>query len=121
MTEFNQKYLEHLTHDWAGVTVDVKWKVDLVFSVQQKMFAVYCFSGKYKDCISFKVADDAFLALTDQPHIVPAPYAARFKWITVQKPGFYGDTWLREKVRGSYLLVAQKLSKKTQKELGLIS
>jgi predicted DNA-binding protein (MmcQ/YjbR family) len=108
-----------LTATWPGVTHDVKWDDDLVASVGGKMFAVYCIGGAHRGRIGFKVADELFLALTEQPGIIPAPYAARFKWISLTEPERYEDAWIGNMIRRSYALVAGKLPKKIRRELGL--
>lgn len=115
-----QKDIEKLCAKWPGVTTDVKWDFALVFSVADKMFATYPLSGRLKGTIGFKVEDELFLAITEQPGIIPAPYAARFKWVTVMEPKRYPKAWFAQHIRRSYELVAAKLPKKKQKELGLI-
>lgn len=115
-----RKDLEKICADWHGVTTDVKWDFSLVFSVADKMFAIYALRGKLKGTIGFKVADELFLAITEQPGIIPAPYAARFKWVTVIEPQRYPIPWFAERIRRSYELVAAKLPKKKQRELGLL-
>ena len=78
--------LEALCRHWPGVTRDTKWGVDAVFSVGGKMVAVMPSDGSGGGRLSFKVADDRFLELTDQPGIIPAPYLARAHWISVMEP-----------------------------------
>ena len=112
-------WLRRLTAGWPGVNESIKWQADRVFDVGGKMFAVTAIEGAEAGRISFKVPDAHFLALTEQPGVVPAPYAARFKWVLVTEPERYGDDWLAERVRESYELVAAKLPKKTRLALGL--
>ncbi len=109
-----------LTAAWAGTRHDVKWDDDLVASVAGKMYALYCLRGSQAGKFSFKVPDELFLPLTEQPGIIPAPYAARYKWVAVIEPQRYGDAWLRQMIRQSYEQVAARLPKKTQRELGLM-
>jgi len=84
-----------------------------------KFVAVVCLDQPSPDGFSFKVPDELFLALTEQPGIIPAPYAARNKWVRVTEPRRYGDAWLAARIRESYELVAAKLPKKTRQTLGL--
>ena len=112
-------WLRRLTAGWPGVNETVKWKVDRVFDVAGKMFAVTAVEGPEAGRLSFKVPEDHFLALTEQPGILPAPYAARYHWVLVTEPKRYGDDWLAERVRESYQLVAATLPKKTRLALGL--
>jgi predicted DNA-binding protein (MmcQ/YjbR family) len=101
------------------VTGDVKWGADRVYSVHGKMFVV-CLDQPRIEALSFKVPDELFLAITEQPGIIPSPYAARYKWVRVTEPARYGDAWLARHIRQSYELVAAKLPKKTQRALGLL-
>ncbi len=108
-----------LTTDWAGTCHAVKWDDDLVASVAGKMYALYCLRGVHAGKLSFKVPDESFLPLTEQPGIIPAPYAARYKWIAVIEPQRHGDAWLRQMIHQSYTLVAARLPRKIRRELGL--
>ena len=110
------KELEKLCGGWPGVTFDVKWGADFVASVANKMFAVTDTDGSGR--ISFKVPDDLFLALTEQPGIVPAPYAARYKWVLVEDARKHPRKWLEQNIRTSYELVRDKLPKKVREKLG---
>jgi predicted DNA-binding protein (MmcQ/YjbR family) len=102
---------------WPGVEAQVKWQDDLVFSVAGKMFCVLCLRGPHAGSMGFKVEDERFLEITEQPGFVPAPYLARAKWVQVPKPGIVTDAELRRFIRRSYELVRAKLPKKTQREL----
>ncbi len=111
--------LEALCGAWPGVTRDIKWGADLVFSVGGKMFAVMPEDpSAYGHRLGVKVADERFLELTDQPGIVPSPYLARAHWISVVEPQRFATRELEGLVRDSYALVRAKLTKKLQKELG---
>ena len=117
----DSKQLRAWVGAWPGVTEDIKWGNDLVFSVGDKMFCVIDAtpateggSGR----LSFKVDDDRFLELTDRPGIIPAPYMARAKWICLTEPGAMREVELRPLLRRSYDLVRAKLTKAKQRELG---
>ena len=114
----NRSALNKLCAPWPGVSSDVKWGADLVHSVAGKMFVV-CLNQPKPDGFSFKVPDELFLALTEQPGIIPAPHAARYKWVRVTEPRRYGDAWLAARIRESYELVAARLPKKIRQNLGL--
>ena len=115
----NIQQLTKLCMAWPGVTSDVKWGNDLVFSVAGKMFAAICIEGSERGKIGFKVDDDLFLSITEQPGIIPAPYAARYKWVAVVEPKRYDKAWYERHVRRSYELVGAKLTKKTRAKLML--
>jgi predicted DNA-binding protein (MmcQ/YjbR family) len=99
-----------------GATQDVKWESNLVFSVGGKMFAV-THVGTGDERISFKVDDDAFLALTDRPGIDPAPYLARAKWVQISDPKAVSDAEARELLKRAHEIVYGKLTKKLQREI----
>lgn len=110
--------LEALCGAWPGVTRDVKWGEDLVFSVGGKMFAITrAEQAAHGHRLALKVADDRFLELTDQPGIVPSPYLARAHWVAVVEPERFATRELEAMVRDSYTLVRAKLTRKLQKEL----
>jgi predicted DNA-binding protein (MmcQ/YjbR family) len=109
-----------LVAGWPGVGVDIKWESHLVASVDTKMFAMINLPGWPRaGWVHFKADDDLFLALTEQPGIEAAAYLARARWVTVTEPRRYAQDWTAASLRRAYELVAQKLSKKRQRELGL--
>jgi predicted DNA-binding protein (MmcQ/YjbR family) len=110
----NENDLSAFSSPWPGVTQDIKWEDDLVFSVSGKMFAVYCMRGPDKGRLSFKVDSDRFLELTDQPGIVPAHYMARAFWITLVEPERFSRETIENFVQHSYELVRATLSKRLQ-------
>ena len=109
------KQVEALCGHWPGVSSDIKWGEDLVFSVCGKMFAVMPVHGGR---IAFKVEDERFLELTDQPGMIAAPYLARARWISVVEPQRFSTAELQELIRTAYGLIRAKLTKKLQAELG---
>ncbi|MGO4701235.1 MmcQ/YjbR family DNA-binding protein [Dyella sp. 2RAB6] len=111
--------LQALCGAWPGVTHDIKWGEDLVFSVGGKMFAITrTAEAVHGHRLALKVADERFLELTDQPGIIPSPYLARAHWVSVVEPQRFATRELEAMVRDSYTLVRAKLTKKLQKELG---
>ncbi len=102
-----------------GAAEDIKWGADLVFSVGGKMFCVFLMKGDLATSCGFKVDDDRFLELTAVPGVIPAPYLARAKWVQVKPGHALKAVDLDALVLRSHALVAGKLTKKLQKELGL--
>lgn len=103
-----------------AATEDIKWGADLVFSVGAKMFCVFLLREGRAAICSFKVDDERFLELTSVPGVVPAPYLARAKWVQVQTGhGLTADD-LDALIKRSHALVAGKLTKRLQHELGLL-
>jgi predicted DNA-binding protein (MmcQ/YjbR family) len=112
----NIKAAKAVCRTFPGMTEDVKWGCDTVFSVGAKMFAASPVDdGAMR--ISFKVDDDRFLELTDRPGIVPAPYLARAKWVQVSADAKLSDAEMRALLRRAYELVFAKLTKKLQREI----
>lgn len=98
-----------------GVTEDVKWGGDLVFSVAGKMFAVF---GLETGGLSFKAAPETRDALLDEDGVRPAPYLARHGWVLVDEPHSLPDDRLAELIRASYALVVARLPRKVREALG---
>ncbi|GAA0724278.1 MmcQ/YjbR family DNA-binding protein [Dokdonella soli] len=109
--------LDALCAHWPGVTRSIKWEVDLVYSVANKMFVVMCALGPDRGRLSFKVDTERFLELTEQPGMAPAHYMARAFWISVTEPERFSREELNAFVRRSYELVRANLPKKTQAAL----
>jgi predicted DNA-binding protein (MmcQ/YjbR family) len=113
--EFNE-----FCHALPATTYVVQWGGSHVWKVGGKVFAI----GGWQDgepSFTFKVTGIGFEILKDQPGFRPAPYLASrgMTWIQhFAKPGLSDDE-LKAYIRQSYLIVAQGLSKKKQKELGL--
>lgn len=101
----------------AGVTEDVKWDNDLVFSVGKKMFVVFGLPDH--EPIGLKVDPAVFGTLVQQEGIRPAPYMAHHSWVQIITRKALPDEVLTDMIRESYGLVAQKLPKKLRAELGI--
>ncbi|HEY6135014.1 MAG TPA: MmcQ/YjbR family DNA-binding protein [Rubrivivax sp.] len=102
-----------------GATEDIKWGADLVYSVGAKMFCVFLLDDTAPVTCSLKVDDQRFIELTGVPGVTPAPYLARAHWVQVGRDHGLGSTALDDLVRRSHALVAGKLTKKLQRELGV--
>ncbi len=97
-------------------TEDVKWGDDLVFSIGGKMFAV--FDRKDGQRFSFKTTPGSFAVLTTRSGISPAPYLARFHWVSVESPSALTAAEIKALLRESYHLVALSLPSRVRKALG---
>jgi predicted DNA-binding protein (MmcQ/YjbR family) len=98
-----------------AVTEDIKWGNDLCFMVGGKMFCVAILDTTLK--VSIKVTEEEFQEMINSDGIIPAPYAARNKWILVEKPGIFNSKKWEYYITRSYHLVKSKLSKKKQSQL----
>jgi predicted DNA-binding protein (MmcQ/YjbR family) len=98
-------------------TEDIKWGHDLCFSIGGKMFAA--FDVNNLDTVGFKTTPATFAMLTKQAGIIPAPYAARFHWVSVRDPKVLPRAALQALIEESYQLVAAKLPRNVRKKLEL--
>ena len=109
--------------DLAGATHVVQWGGAHVWKVGGKVFAI---GGWDEDGevtgITFKTSTDEYEFLIEMPGVRPAPYLASrgFTWVQhYADPGLDHDD-LCEQLVESHRLVASGLSKKKQRELGLL-
>ena len=108
--------LQQLCRQLPGTTEDLKWGHNLVFSVGAKMYALISFDED-PPRISFKTEPAMFEALSHQEGIIPAPYLARAKWVTLLRADVLPGEELTDLVEESYRLVFEKLSKKAQRQI----
>lgn len=116
------KALPHTTNviQWGGAHV---WKIG------GKVFAIGGWSKGEADAgddslsVTFKVSPLAFDILKEQPGLRPAPYLASrgMKWIQRTSDKTMSEEDLKDYIAESYRLVGAGLSKKRQRELGLIA
>ena len=111
----NIETLRDFCNSLPSVTEDVKWKNDLCFSIGNKIFCASSLTGPFS--VSFKVKDDDFDELSSSNDIIPAPYAARYKWVMVNNPGRFTKKDWEQYVLQSYELVKAKLPQKVLKGL----
>jgi len=107
----------------TGATHHLLWGGHDVWKVGDKMFAVAGFDPSEGPRITFKCSDISFEILQEQPGLRKAPYlAARgAPWIQhFEEPGL-DDAALQDYLRESHRIVGETLSKRKQKELGLLA
>lgn len=111
------KSLPNTTHvvQWGGADV---WKIGA------KVFAI----GGWQDegealFVTFKTSEMSYELLKDTPGCRPAPYLASrgMKWIQRTSDEALDDDGLKDYIAASYRLVAKGLTKKMQRELGLVA
>jgi predicted DNA-binding protein (MmcQ/YjbR family) len=112
------EFVREVCKKLKGVTEDIKWEADLCFCVKEKMFFVTSVDGPFSP--GFKCDDEDFAELTERANIIPAPYMAKNKWVKVEKASALTKKEWEYHIKKAYLLIASKLPKKSQKELGLI-
>src|SRR5262245_48660338 len=101
------------------VTEEVLWQKDLVFKIGGKMFTVIGLDAGPASAFSFKCTPEEFAELTERDGVIPAPYAARYHWVAVQKSGALNQTEIKRLIKDSYEMVKAKLPKKAQSLLGM--
>lgn len=116
---------DHFNHFCAALPATshvVQWGGAQVWKVGGKVFAIGGW-GKDAPAFTFKVSDIAFEVLQEQPGLRPAPYLASrgLKWIQhYGEPGL-SEPELQAHIAESHRIVAAGLSKKKQRELGLLA
>jgi predicted DNA-binding protein (MmcQ/YjbR family) len=98
-------------------TEGVQWDNDLLFRVGGKMFAVIALEPSASNRLAFKCTPEKFEELIELDGIIPAPYMARNKWVSLQRFDALRDTEIKSLIRDSYEMVFQKLPKKVQAQL----
>ena len=99
---------------------DLKWGNDRTYCIADKLFVVFCPGNKDSDdvqSVCFKVSPADFLALTDLEGVVPAPYLARYHWVSVVDEEVLSQQELELLVKGSYDTVFSKLTKQKQQAI----
>jgi len=99
----------------------IQWGDASVWKIGGKIFAI-CPSWGDGDQhkISFKCSDLNYQILCELPGIIPAPYLARAKWVQIQDENAMSDDDIKDYIKAAYQIIAKKLTKKVQVELGLI-
>lgn len=99
----------------------VQWGGAHVWKVGGKVFAIGGWSDGEEPYITFKTSPLSYDILKEQPGLRPAPYLASrgMKWIQHYGAPGLSDAELRDYLRESHRLVAQGLSGKRRRELGL--
>ena len=98
-----------------AVTLHEQWEAS-VAKVGGKVFAL---CGESGGSLAFKVNEVAFEGLTSLDGIMQAPYFAKGQWVHVEKGAEISDKDLKAYVREAHRIIASKLTRKAQAELGL--
>ncbi|MEO8052383.1 MAG: MmcQ/YjbR family DNA-binding protein [Acidobacteriota bacterium] len=112
----NREWVRNYCVSLPRATEQVLWKIDLVFKVGGKMFAILVLEP-HPTCLAFKCSPKDFDDLIERPGIIPAPYAARAKWVALEAFDALPRKELEFQLKRAYELVFAKLPKKTQREL----
>jgi predicted DNA-binding protein (MmcQ/YjbR family) len=120
-----QKQFNDFCSKLSVTTHVVQWGGADVWKVGGKVFAIGGWSKDDENVfgVTFKVSEIAYEMLREAEGCRPAPYLASrgMKWIqSYAKPGLTAKE-LKDYIKTSHKIVAAGLSKKKQKELGLLS
>jgi predicted DNA-binding protein (MmcQ/YjbR family) len=100
---------------FQGATEHLQWEA-LVFKVSGKIFALAALEPQ-DVWLSFKSDPEAFAELTERPHVIPAPYLARAKWVALETQDAIPSNELCELIQKSYDLVVAKLPRQAREKL----
>ena len=109
--------LKDFCRSLPGTTEDIKWGDHHAFSVGKKMYAG--FGVDDETVFGFKCSEEDQLRLVQIEGIIPAPYAAKWGWVLVEKRGVKSDEQWRKYLRKSYELVLAGLPKRIQAQIAV--
>lgn len=112
----NIEDIEAICRKKPGITEDIKWEHDLVFSVGGKMFCVVGLE-QVPTTASFKVKDEEFEEMCSRPGFRPAPYVAKYKWVLIEDINKMKKAEWEKYLQQSYDLVKNRLPLKLRKQL----
>ena len=112
----NIDQLRKLCLSFPGAMEQIQWGDDLLFKVGGKMFAVTPLEPA-KVWISLKASPENFAELTERPGILPAPYLARAKWVSLESADALPEAEIAQLLRESYELVLAKLPRKLRESV----
>lgn len=104
----NVDQLREICLGFPGATEQIQWEDDLLFKVGGKMFAVIPLEPA-RLWLTFKADPEEFAELTERPGVVPAPYLARAKWVSIETAETLPRAEVSALLRKSYELVLAKL------------
>lgn len=97
-------------------TEGIQWDNDLLFRISGKIFAVASLEIS-PTRLSFKCTPEKFDELVEFDGIIPAPYMARNKWVTLERLDALSDAEIISLVRNFYDMVFAKLPKKIRETI----
>ena len=96
-----------------GVTEHIQWGDHLVFKVGGKSFVITALEPR-GNFLSFKASNESFSELQEREGVVPAPYLARSRWLSLERESDVPRTEVKSWMTTAYELVRAKLPKKVQ-------
>lgn len=97
-------------------TEGIQWDNDLLFRISGKIFAVASL-GISPTRLTFKCTPEKFDQLIELDGIIPAPYMARNKWVTLERLDALDEAEVQRLVKNSYDMIFMKLPKKIRETI----
>ena len=112
------EHLDQICSRLKGITKDIKWEDHLCFNIGGKIFLITS-PDEVPPTASFKVSEEDFVKLTEREGIDQARYFARRQWVSVDNLNRLTEKEWEHYALASYKLVASKLTRKLQRDLGI--
>jgi predicted DNA-binding protein (MmcQ/YjbR family) len=112
--KFDVDWIRSYCLSFPHATEDIQWVNDLLFRVGGKIFAGMDLNSLN---LSFKCTPEEFGELIEIDGIIPAPYTARYHWVSIQRSGALRKSEIERLLKKSYEMVYSKLSKKAKDKL----
>jgi len=112
----NIDQLRQLCLSFPGATEQIQWGDDLLFKVGGKMFVVIPLEPA-RLWLTLKADPEEFAELTERSGIIPAPYLARAKWVSIESRDTLSQSEVATLLRKSYELVFAKLPEATKRAI----
>jgi predicted DNA-binding protein (MmcQ/YjbR family) len=93
----------------------LQWGETVCFKVDGKIFAMLSLDS-VPPSLCFKCSPENFAELCEQEGIKPAPYVGRYKWVLLQRLDVLSNEELKDLIRQSYKMVAEKSKTKAKTE-----
>ncbi|MBL0371393.1 MmcQ/YjbR family DNA-binding protein [Rhizobium sp. KVB221] len=119
MSLFKQTAFDAFAGSLPGVTFVDQWE-SRVAKVGGKVFALLTTGKDGQERIVFKCPEESFVILTAIDGISQAPYFAKRQWVSVSSLAEFPEHDLSTYLMRSYKTVSASLTKKLQRELGII-
>jgi predicted DNA-binding protein (MmcQ/YjbR family) len=117
---FAREPFEALIGSLRAAEIVRQWGDASVGKIGGKMFAIYWpLAADGVGGIAFKCSDISFQMLPELSGVIPAPYLARAKWVRVTPGSDLSDADIRAYVKEAHRLIASRLPRKLQGELGV--
>jgi predicted DNA-binding protein (MmcQ/YjbR family) len=104
----NVDQLRKICLGFSGATEQIQWEDNLLFKVGGKMFAIIPLEPA-RLWLTLKADPEEFAELTERPGVVPAPYLARAKWVSIETAETLPLAEVSALLRKSYEMVLAKL------------